>query len=207
MIAPNKRPEVIPSSCGRCSHFKRTGIVEGRCRSYNVVRYASSPCLAQAECGAGATATDDKTEPAAAHRPVSLEQMAERRDVAGLVQASKDAEPSVRRGALAFLAIQRDQRAFRALFEAAADTDPETKEVAKRTFWQYHNRVYADNFVRILQIVSAQSQAMKFPLLHAYLEKVISVEALQRDVKPAESEMISALLIYYVEKKGNIQGT
>ena len=41
-----KRPEVIPKSCGRCPYFTRTGVVQGRCRFYDAAMASMSPCLA-----------------------------------------------------------------------------------------------------------------------------------------------------------------
>ncbi len=44
-----RAPNVIPTACGRCGYFTRTGVVQGKCRFYNVVRLASAACIAAEE--------------------------------------------------------------------------------------------------------------------------------------------------------------
>lgn len=55
-------------------------------------------------------------------------------------------------------------------------------------------------------VAAEPRQDAKFALMHAYLQKLIGVEIVKRDLKPSESEVISALLLYRVENKGIMPG-
>lgn len=44
-----RRPNLIPESCGGCLYLTRTGVVQGRCRFYGVIRFSASACLAGPE--------------------------------------------------------------------------------------------------------------------------------------------------------------
>jgi hypothetical protein len=57
-----KRPDVIPEWCGRCLYFARSGVIQGRCRFYDVIRSSSSACLAGPEEKVRPTISEEPSE-------------------------------------------------------------------------------------------------------------------------------------------------